>query len=387
MKKLYSFHPQLVLRTPARPFKLTFTAENLTDALRNAEFMEAIYLASPALHAECGKWQRGELSNSRKVERLRGTLTRYYTRFMSRCTPFGLFAGCSVLTWGPTSKLEIRPDRHSRHTRLDMHYLCALAQYLAARPDVQPRLCYWPNTSLYRLNGTIRYIERQYDASGNCTHQISALDTSEALTHVLDLAQHGRTLPELAAILLATEHEVSDASEAQEVAEFLSALLAAQVLVSELEPTVTGNEFFCHILDVLSRLAVGAPPTSELPALVETLTVVQQALNELDESGINTMSAYERIVALLIPLGVPVEAGKLFQTDAQHGLAANSTEAPATLSTDLQTPLLEALTVLACLASPATNPRLDSFTERFQARYEDQEVSLLEARLSAASHP
>jgi thiopeptide-type bacteriocin biosynthesis protein len=379
MKKLYTFHPQVVLRTPARPFELTFTAETIADALHDAEFMEAIYLASPILHAECGKWQRGELTDSRKVERLRSTLTRYYVRFMSRCTPFGLFAGCSVLDWGPPSQLEIRPSQHGRHTRLDMHYLCALAQHLAVRPDVQPGLRHWPNTSLYYLGGTIRYIERQYDAASNCTHQISALDASEALTQVLALAQQGPTLPELAAALLAPADDASDAPEAEEVSEFLAALVAAQVLVSELEPTVTGDEFFQHLLAVLSRLATSAPPTSELPALVETLIFVQQALAELDEHNSNPVNSYERIELLLAPLGVPVEAGRLFQTDAHHGLGNSLATAPATLSTNLQGPLLEALTVLAYLAPPTVNPRLTSYTERFQARYQDQEVPLLEA--------
>lgn len=384
MKKLYSFHPQVLLRTPARPFTLALTAESVTTVLTDAAFMEAIYLASPALHTECGKWQRGELTDARKVERLRGTLTRYYARFTSRCTPFGLFAGCSVLGWGATSRLELRPNQHGRHTRLDMHYLCALAQHLAARPDVQPHLRYWPNTSLYHLGSAIRYIERQYDPAGNCIHQLSAFDASEALTQVLALAASGHTLPELATALLGADE--ANASAAADIADFLDALIAAQVLVSELEPTVTGDEFFRHLLVVLRRLATGAPELALL-AIVGTLTVVEQALAQLDTPGPNSAEAYECIGALLTPLGVPVEPGRLFQTDAQHRLVAGpasevdpaASAGPATLAATLQDPLLEALTVLAYLSPPPENARLVDFTRRFEARYEGQEVPLLEA--------
>ena len=382
MKTLYSFHSQVVLRTPARPFTLDITAESVQAALVDEGFMEAIYLASPALHAECGKWRRGELTDARKIERLRGTLTRYYARSMSRCTPFGLFAGCSVLAWGDESRLEPRPSQHGRYTRLDMHYLCALAQHLAARSDVRSGLRFWPNTSLYHLGSAIRYIERQYGQDGLCTHQISAIEASEAVVQVLALAEQGRTLPELSDALLAE----NDTAEATDVADFLAELVAAQMLVSELEPTVTGDEFFLHLLTVLRRLAAEAS-TPTLPALLTTLTAVQQALAQLDEPGANSADAYQRIEALLAPLGVPLEAGKLFQTDAQHGLAAGPSQkvvptastSPATIDAALQGPLLEALTVLSYLSSPPENTRLTDFARRFEERYEGQTVPLLAA--------
>ncbi|HEX8328331.1 MAG TPA: lantibiotic dehydratase [Hymenobacter sp.] len=382
MKSVYSFHPQLILRTPARPFTLDITAASVQAALTDDGFMEAIYLASPALHAECGKWQRNELTDARKIERLRGTLTRYYARFMSRSTPFGLFAGCSVLAWGDKSCLELRPCQHGRYTRLDMHYLCALAQHLAARPDVQSGLRFWPNTSLYHLGPAIRYIERQYDLDGRCTHQISAVEASEAVVQVLALAEQGRTLPQLAAALLAE----NDAAETAEVANFLADLVAAQLLVSELEPTVTGDEFFVHLLAVVRRLAAQVSDPA-LPALLATLTAVQQALAQLDAPGANSAAAYQRIEALLAPLGVPVEAGKLFQTDAQHGLAAGPSQkagstastSPASLDAALQGPLLEALTVLSYLSASPENTRLTDFARRFEERYEGQAVPLLVA--------
>lgn len=329
--------------------------------------MEAIYLASPALHAECGKWQRAELKEPRKIERLHSTLTRYYVRFMSRCTPFGLFAGCSVLHWGTTSCIELNPAKNVRHTRLDMHYLCALAQHLAARAEVKQELRYWPNTSLYRLGNEIRYVERHYQA-GSGGHQLCALEASEPLLQVLALARSGRTLTELVAGLLPEGKQA-------ELTAYVEELVSAQVLVSELEPTVTGAEFFQHVQTVLRRLtAVAASPA--LPGLLSQLGEVQRELNQLDEPGSNAAACYEHLSALLSELGVTVEAGKLFQTDSQPGLANADA---ATLDVGLQAALQEAMTVLTYLSPPTENPRLADFIRRFQARYEDQEVSLLEA--------
>jgi lantibiotic biosynthesis protein len=372
MRDYFCFHPQLLLRTPAKPFALGLNEAGIWDALADPAFREAIYLASPVLHAECEKWRNGELTDDRKVARLRLALARYCTRITSRCTPFGLFAGCSLLHWGTSTHLEIQAEGHGRHTRLDMHYLGALAQRLAVHPDLKFRLRYQPNTSLYLLGTEIRYVERHYH-NGDRTHQISALEASNLLLRALVQAEPGRTLAELEADLLEEE------AERVELATFLEALVDAQVLVSELEPTVTGVEFFTHLYTVLARLATGAEVQPSLVELTRTLDAVQQALSRLDEPGVNEAVDYEAIEALLAPLGVPLEPGKLFQTDALHGLAASAGTSTGVLDQALQAPLEEALAVLACLTPAFRNPRLENFVHRFQVRYEDQAVPLLEA--------
>lgn len=364
----YAFTPQLILRTPARPFTLAIDEASLRRALAEGQFREALYLASPALHEECLKWQRGELTDARKQARLLGTLARYYGRMCSRCTPFGLFAGCSVMAWGPVSQVQLVPARHARHTRLDMHYLCALAQQLATHPDLWPHLRCYPNTSLYAHGPELRYVEQQHRA-GAGQHQLSALAASEPLHQVVAAAAHGPTGHELVASLCAP-----GAAEWPEAAAFVEELLRSQVLVSELAPTVTGAEYFEHLHAVLAgRLA--SAPTPALHALSQQLAEVRTQLRALDQRPVNTAADYARIEAALAPLGVPTEAGKLFQTDATHGVAPGA----ATLSIALQATLLAALDALTCLAPPAQNPRLADFARRFEARYEEREVPLLEA--------
>ena len=367
MKEHYHFHHQLVLRTPSWPFTTDFSDESIRVALADDHFLEALYLASPALHEECLKWQRVDFTDPRKSDKLRGALTRYYARATNRCTPFGLFAGCSVLRWGNGNHISLDAARGSRHTRLDMHYLCALARQLAARPDIRPHLRYWPNTSLYRSQNEFRYIEHHYIGATQA-HQISAVEASEYVVRVVEAASDGPRLVELQAQLLTTDEDPTD------VAEFLVELIGAQVLVSELEPTVTGEEFFHHLQVVLRRVQREAPAAS-LRAILQVLADVEQQLRALDK-GTNTAADYERVMATLAPLQVPVEPGKLFQVDLTQGLSSPDT---GTFDFAAQTQLLEALEVLAYLTPVRPNPRLEDFTRRFQARYEDQEVPLLEA--------
>ncbi|MCA8832858.1 lantibiotic dehydratase [Hymenobacter pini] len=368
MAHAYQFHPHVVLRTPAAPFTLAVDAATIQAALHDEQFREAIYLASPSLLEECEKWRLGELTEPRKLERLQSTLTRYFMRRSSRCTPFGLFASCTLVKWGAHSHIQLNTARNGRHTRLDMHYLCALAQHLAAHPTVRPHLRYWPSTSLYQAGQEIRYVEYIHTPTTR-VHQISAVGASEALAQVLSAAREGATILQLAATL------VEDEADQPEAAAFVEALVEAQLLVSELEPTVTGDEYFQHIRQVLQQLATQHPEPA-LQAVAQTLAHVHQQLVALDAAPMNSASAYQRIADSLQPLGVPVEAGKLFQTDAVCGLAEATTP---TLDVAHQAHLLEALEVLTYLTPSAENPRLADFMRRFQDRYEEQEVPLLEA--------
>jgi hypothetical protein len=344
MTDAYQFYPELILRTPLRPFDPTVSDEQLAKSLTDKEFLEALYLASPALHAECCKWQRGEVTEPRRVQRLRGAVVRYLTRMRSRCTPFGLFAGCCVLRWGSTDHVELQADQHCRHTRLDMHYLCALAQHLAEHEFVRHRLRYRPNSSWYRIGEEIRYVEHQYLPTEQI-YQISSVEADAYVEQVLAACADGSSYAALLTEL------APDEADQEEAAAFLDALIMAQVLVSELEPTVTGPEFFDHMRGVLGRLQADAPTDAYLFAVSQTLTRVAELLTQLDQHSASTVSDYQCIVDALQTLGVPIEADKLFHTDAILAVAE-----PGTISTAMQVHLRQAIDALSRLTPTSSNP-------------------------------
>lgn len=369
MLHAYQFHPQLILRTPSRPFDGHIGEHTIAGLLHDLPFLEALYLASPVLWAECQKWQRGELTDARRLDKLRRSLTRYYVRATTRCTPFGLFAGCAPVAWGAASQVVLAPARSARHTRLDMHYLCALAQHLAGHPALRPRLRYWPNTSLYAAGEEFRYVEYQY-LGAERVNQLSAVEAAPHVAQVLQAAQAGLRYPELLGLL----NPDSDESRCAEATQFLDELVQAQLLVHELEPTVTGPEFFDHIQRVLARL-LAEEPDLEITALADHLREVSQHLHALDQAPVNAPARYEQVIDLLAALGVPIDASKLFQTDASPGLDP----AASTVDVAVQAELLGALHVLQRLLPALPPARLGEFTRRFQARYEEQEVPLLAA--------
>ena len=366
MKNLYYFHPSLVVRTPANPFDREFDEGTILRQATNPAFAEALYLASPSLHDDSQKLHLDEGLAAKKKDKVYHSLARYYARMSSRCTPFALFAGCGVVQWGEASRITRagQPDR--RHTRLDMYYLCALAQQLAGQPSVQARLRYFPNSSLYSMGEEIRYTEFRYE-NAELLHQISAVAASEPLQQALAHSRSGTTR-------LALAHTMTDDHiTLAEALDFVDELIEGQILMSELEPTVTGPEFLPHLLQVLARLQA-EQPSEEIRAIEQILEGVQADLAALDEPGtVNAKSAYERITQALQVLEAPIEPNKLFQTDLVYDLAGS------TLNQDIQPQLLEALEALTYLDPPAGHDRLAQFVPLFYARYEEREVPLLEA--------
>jgi thiopeptide-type bacteriocin biosynthesis protein len=354
------------VRTPANAFVSDFDEATVRRQATNPAFAEALYLASPSLYDETRRLGQSAGSDAKKEARVCNSLLRYYDRMSTRCTPFALFAGCAVVPWGAGSPIVRDPARDCRHTRLDMHYLCALAQQLATYPSVRERLRYFPNSSLYAVGEALRYTEFRQEA-GQFVHQISSVVASEPVQRLLARSRPGATWAELIQVLLGDGIAPDDAQT------FVDELIDGQLLVSELEPTVTGPEFGAHVTAVLTRLQVPTP-SAAIGALQGVWHDVQAALAALDRPGaVNAREAYTDILEQLQRLEAPAEESKLFQTDLTCGLTQG------TLDQALQPRLLDALGALAHLALPPTHARLQRFAHLFAARYEDREVPLLEA--------
>ena len=157
----YQNFSSFILRSPLFPFNfieslisgISTPEEKLLEVCRLPLVDEAIFLASPDLHAQMKEWLDGGLTDRKKKERLHYGLMRYILRMATRPTPFGLFAGFSLGKWaaeGQECRVEL-PEQsfYERHTRLDMNYLCSLAQDLANHPIIKENILYYPNSSIY----------------------------------------------------------------------------------------------------------------------------------------------------------------------------------------------------------------------------------------------
>ena len=151
---------------------------------------------------------------------------KYLSRMSTRCTPFGLFATCSIGNIGEVTQISL-DDEISRCTRMDMHYLCALVQTILSLPDVKREILYYPNNTLYKVGKYMRYIEYKYSDKRRM-HTISSVQRSKYLDTILKKAAKGVMVGELLSYL------VNQGIDEEESLCFIDELINAQLLVSEL---------------------------------------------------------------------------------------------------------------------------------------------------------
>jgi lantibiotic biosynthesis protein len=347
------FHPKLIVRTPSLPFSDDISEEFLKQYLDNPAFAEAVYLASPILFREAILWKENKITDPKKLQKIPLSLSKYYSRMCSRCTPFGLFAGCGVVEWGDETNLVLA-ENTERNTRLDMHYAGALAQRLAEIPAVRMSLKYYPNSSVYQVGEDIRYVEYKY-VGGQRKHQISAITWSEYIQMVLDLCKSGAKIADL------LPHLIDDEISEEEALAFIEELIFTQLLVNELEPAITGDEFTQQVQKTLTQQG----------NLGEILQKIQQLLGNIDLNKINNVAAYQQVIETLNAFEVPFEEGKLFQTDLVKLFSQNS------LNRNFQDILLEIYNLSKNISEKPDNQKLKDFKTRFFDRYETAEIPIL----------
>ncbi|WP_347220029.1 lantibiotic dehydratase family protein [Chryseobacterium sp.] len=365
----YQFFDEYIVRTPlfsGKKFLGAITKDEISDEeLKNkfaehSVFLEALYLASPDLYEEIIRWLHTEKSLSLKEhQKLKHTLLKYYSRMSTRCTPFGLFSGVGLGEFNEDGKGiqsfedNLYTDYWVRDTKLDMYFLVSLSQHFVKMPEIRNKLLFYPNNTIYRVGTKIRYIEYQY-SGGKRDYIISSASLSDELQEVLKFSKQGKTIQELAEILITEEITREDASE------FIDELIDNQVLTSEIEPNVSGEDFLDILISVLERLEANE---------ANILTSIKNQLHELDQNIGNPISNYADIEKQIASFGIEYEQKYLFQTDLYH-------KHKTTLSSSWKTELKIAISFLNNITLDSKDIRLEKFKKAFNERFEAQEVPL-----------
>lgn len=326
--------------------------ETLPILLQQEWAGEAIRTASPSFHAQ---WQTDPALTNPK---LRLAALKYALRMGTRCTPFGLFAGCTVGRVGrvgPSTAIDFSHRLIRPWYRLDGQVLSMLARFVSEHPVWREQVRFWPNSGLYPIGAQLRYTEIT-GQEPPVTHCLSQIEATPAVLRVLRLAHQGATITDLLRQMTKSERNTG------EVRAFIEQLIRDQVLVSELTPHVTGPDFFDSLIERVARW-----PGSE------TLTAPWYQIRSLLQLSAGNGEQSPAIRALLEDqLGAPLPTDTIVQCDVFF-------ETPAchlsqTVLNSLQPTLLRVAGLFH--AGRPTPVNLALFRERFTARYQEKEVPL-----------
>ena len=352
-KTNYPYTPfgPVVIRTPRYPFSKIWEREMYSDT-----FLEDIYVASSDLYSELIR-ERERGGTSSKMER---TIYKYWSRACTRSTPFGLFSCCSVgqIEDGNTRIEVSTPDKIVRITKLDTSYLCSLVQYLETLPIIRSQVLFFPNDSLYQVGERIRYVEYYYKKTRRL-HQIQEIDSCLEIHSLLDLARTGKTIKQLSNALVSPQVSLPDAEE------FVISLIENQILKSELEVNITGEDPLSRIIGILSKM-------EETTVIVDTLCRIQSILTVLDKDLCHNSEHYLDLRKELELFPIEYDYKYLLQTNSFRPCQVSRFSKRSVI--DIQA----ALGFLQKLHQNKTSSSLQSFISAVSERYNQEAISLLE---------
>ncbi|KIO77424.1 hypothetical protein TH53_09075 [Pedobacter lusitanus] len=339
----------VLLRTPLQGLNLAYDF----SAERQTLFQEGLYLSSPDFWRELLK--KDDLPEKER-EKLELSFAKYWLRSCSRCTPYATLAGVKLVEIKPekTSLLLDDPARHIRRVRLDMNYMTEIINYLTKVPEIVKQLIFFTNNSLYELADSFRYAtyflkdnQRNYD--------LTSIEKSSYLVKILDKANQGATLAELAQIVIAAENISHEEAE-----EFIAEIYDAQLIISDLEPCVTGKEPLDQLIEKLEQLEYTADILLKFREI--------QLLIKNPRAGVDYYQEIEnRLKALNFPIQIPAN---ILQTDLFFATEAHVINQEIIDNIIKQTEDLYALSIIL------ENKDLNNFRDKFLAKYELEEIPL-----------
>jgi len=358
----YHFLNTYCLRTPI--FSLNFykniiNKDGIEEIWKSNTIKEAVFLASPELYEQLYRHLELEIDKSVKFERLKQTFLKYSIRASTRCTPFGLFAGVATGSFDKSTAIKLKPlHQYNRVTKFDTNYLSSLLKYISTIDTIKSQLQFYPNMTLYKVVDQYRYIEYLLDNTKR-SYSIEAIEFTTYLEKVISASKMGSTLKELANELV--DKDIS----LQEAKNFLEILIDNQILVSELELNVTGEDALVSTLRTLAKL-------NNTGVIVAKLKSLQDQLERLDKKIGNDTSQYLKIIEIIKKIEAPFNSKYLFQTDLFSQTKLNMLNLKHAFSIKKIIPFLNRLKPYR------PNKNLEQFKKAFLERYESREVSLIQ---------
>lgn len=342
-------------KIPTEPAALV---DFLASWVANPAVQEALYLASPSLIERLPNWQHQP--NSKAAIKITNSLLKYFIRFSSRATPFGLFAGVTLGQVANETHLQCNTMlRDKRHTRFDIAYLTAIRAQFSEPNQAEkwPLLCYQVNPTLKQQADGLHYIE-PYFSDTEQKYRLSSLLLDEYLLAMLQLAKKEGTF----ASLQDGFQQLYPTADAASIQDYIKQLLAAGVLQVKLPLALTSGSPEQTFIKALQ--SVGATGSADI------LQRAQTQLNSMDKQPVNPIKQYQEIYRSLQTLPYPVSENRLLQTDILRSFSQ------CKLSQVEVSSLMPALLALLAMRKPYKTP-LNDFSQKFKARFSSQYVPLL----------
>lgn len=250
--------------------------ETLLLALfRQSDFSDAIYIASPSLHAALTQYSFHSPENTRR--KILFSLYKYLIRITTRATPFGLFSatGAGKLS-GQTNLTSVKASNITKSIRFQPEVLSHIARYLQEQINGDRHTLYRVNSSLYPSRNGYRYIERA-SAGAHAVENLIEVTYSAHLSLLIQASKQWKSKVELTELMACS-------IGLGEAVMFIEEAVDAGILVSELNYNITGPDFQDRLKAYLDQHQYRSTAIKQLWSMLNDLSPHTSA-SELDRAA------------------------------------------------------------------------------------------------------
>jgi len=263
---LYRALDFVMVRAPLLPVKSYFDLadhERQLSLLADARVRRALAVGSPSLLDALERYTRSGLSK-RDADRMRAKILRYLIRMSTRPTPFGLFAGVALSTWGPATDLSVLSTCSRMRTRPDMAWLMDLVVSTEANPAVRKQLKLVANPLAMVEAGRV-FLAQQAPKGKNAMAAPVSVRATGVVKQALLLARQPIAHAELVAELCKRSSSATPAK----VEKLLTELWEQTFLLTDLRPPLTTDSPARYVEERLSSIPEAADSLKKLKEFLE----------------------------------------------------------------------------------------------------------------------
>ncbi len=348
------FGPYLFLRTPALSYE-EYSFSELEEMLKTPFFRAAIFFASESLYTELN---RCGFNYKFLDKRAQFSLQKYFNRMCYRPTPFGIFSAFSTLKWGGGQPpgVCVLDGQSLAYVNPDFQFTAGIGRKMEKSGQFG-NVKYFSNNAIYNMKGERRYLTSRFNPEQEKTDfLISSFRADRLLSKLITFCKNGKTKIEIAAWLKVFT------SDPEEISAYIDDMTEAGLLVSELIPNMTGEKYFERLIKIVSENNFEGGLGEDIVAYGKTINNIKSTdnINIADLVGNNLYLSQARKPKSMFYVG--------YEKKSQ-----------STVDGKYQEYIKEGLNCLNRL-TPNTAPKsLVTFKTKFIARFENQEVPILQA--------
>lgn len=227
----------IFIRVHTLPYN-AYSDKNIKDEY----FLLGVFLSSRDLF--------DQYQNDNKNEKIIYSLYKYWTRATTRCTPYGVFAGVSLipLKGGESKVLLEKKENNNIYVKLDNVFFQKMISKFLKEDRVLNTIKFYINNTLYKIGNKYRFIE--YSNNYNQYNLIS-LKRDNLLCKILNNSKQGLTITDLKNIIM--KYSLCEEKEADI---YVKKLIDCSLFIPEIAPIIVGNNMIKELIKIFNKYSI-----------------------------------------------------------------------------------------------------------------------------------